>query len=409
MRAAWVSMARLLALVLVSALALQLFFVALSQLRGGWLPVKAFEELDPDELAKHELSASDMFNYAEPFAIVMAVRLAIDPKEMKAEGIPPTLDPSDLYVALNLQRGGKDEHGRDCVEMLVKSFRFADGTEITQEQDSVDRKPFLAQLIRYLAQAVLGQRQLPRLGIDRRLSAVVDALYDSQASDRRVQAMQWERFEKSMSSFEDVLGPGRFVAVLPRGEETARLLFETTTMRVPVEALGTGVQQLVALVGGLLTTGASVVFIEEPEAHLRWTTQERLHEVLKDLVGKEGAPSQLIMASHSATFETRDTFYLMQRGDKGPTLTLRPIGELSMLVGDGKAALATGDPTEPPIPTYATSEGILRLPSRIRKAMHVEHGGGVSFMDKGGGVVEMMSDDTFLQHVGATDDDDVAQ
>jgi hypothetical protein len=346
-------------------------------------------------LVQKGVSLADIFNYAVRHPIEMTASLSLDEAELAVAGIQPLLDCRQVSIGVSL-------HARDdSMGMDVRSLVFADGTDVIATNPGAEKEHFAERLLHFLTTRFLGPRGTPHVGVDRRVDAVVDALYDASASQDRRQAMQWDRFVEVMGTLRDILGEGRFVTVLPRNAPRARLLYETSTMRIPLHALGTGVQQLVALFGHILTSGAPIVAVEEPELNLRWALQERVRDALRDLVGKEGAPSQLFLTSHSGAFESRDTFYLMRPAPGGPVVELRPVTEVPLVLG---GAAPEAPATASRAPAYVSGEGTLRLPPRICAAIGVEHGGGVSFVDKGDGVVEMMSDDTLLRLAGIHDD-----
>ena len=375
--------------------AIQVFFRVLAVAQDGLRQANGGpREVAESWLIERGIRLTDIFNYAVPHPIEMTASLAIDDAELALAGIQPLLDCKRLSIAVSLRARGR------TLGIEVRSFRFGDGTDVIGPNPLAEHENLAQRLAYFLTTRFLGPRGASYIGVDRRIDAVVDALYDASTSQDRRQAMQWDRFVEVMGRLRDILGEGRFLPVLPRGEQYARLLYETSTMRIPLHALGSGVQQLVALFGHILTSGA-VVAIEEPELNLRWALQERVREVLRDLVGKEGAPSQLFLTSHSGAFETRDTFYRMRPAPGGPVVEQRPVSDVPLVVG--------GAAPEPPAVAsrahgYVSGEGTLRLPSRIGEALGVEHGGGVSFVDKGDGVVEMMSDDTLLRLAGIPDD-----
>jgi hypothetical protein len=339
---------------------------------------------------------AELFNYAVPAAIHLSASLRFDDGELAVAGIQPVLDCDEVTIAMSLE-----SFFGDALSFQVRSFRFVGGVEVTTTPPDGEQDLFALQVASYVASRALGPRGASRVGVHRLLDAAVDALYDASVSTDRRQVVQWNRFVEVMGAFRDILGDGQFIAVLPRTSPQAVLLYERPTMRIPLDALGSGVQQIVALFGHLLTCGASTVTVEEPERNLRWSLQERVRDALRDLVGKEGAPSQLFLTSHSGAFVSGDSFYLMQPSPGGPTVERRPVSDVPLVVG-GPAPEGSLD--APRAPTHVSSKETLRLPDRIRKAVGVEHGGGVSFVDKGEGIVEMMSVDTFLKHAGLDSD-----
>jgi hypothetical protein len=379
--------------------AMEVFFALLGTTERAWLPVVQPQEYSAERLSQLGIRRADLFNYAAPAPVRFDARLAIDPQELAKDGIKPLLDVHNIAITMVVAPRLLD----DAVTMQVTSFRFADGTDASAVQVSAERKEFVMRFAAFLTASFLGKQPVPTIDTVPGLQAVVDALYDAQISDDRRQALQWDRFAESMTGFADILGDGRFLAVLPRTpERQAQLLFETPSMRVPLRALGTGVQRIVELIGTVVTSGASMVLVEEPEVHLRWALQERVRDALAGLVGKPGAPSQLILTSHSGAFEFGDHFYWMKKGDPGPTIERMPINMAPVVVGQVADPLVGEIPA---VPTYMSTEGVLRVPARIRKAIGVEHGGGVCFVDKENGVAEMMSDATFMRLAGLDDGD----
>jgi len=66
-----------------------------------------------------------------------------------------------------------------------------------------------------------------------------------------------------------------------------------------IEMLGSGIQQIVALVARLLVSHATFVAIEEPELNLRYTLQMRLWEILHEIVKAPVGPQQIKRAAES--------------------------------------------------------------------------------------------------------------
>ena len=377
--------------------AVEVFFRLLSSLPGDYWQMMpgGFRGVE-QYFAPFGLTVADLFNYAVPAPIQVTASLSIDDGELALVGLQPVFDCKDIVVELSFESLGPALH------LLVRSFRFGGGVDATRQGGDAPAASFASRIAPFMAVRALGPRGLPHVDVHRHVEQAVDALYDASASSDRKQAVQWDRFVEVMAAFRDILGEGRFLAVVPRGQPNAQLLYETPTMRIPLRALGSGVQQIVALFGHLLTCGAAIVTVEEPELNLRWSLQERVRDALRDLVGKEGAPSQIFLTSHSGAFESGETFYLMQRGARGPTVDRRPIGDVPLVLG---GVVPEGPVAAPRAPTHVSSEGTLRLPERIRKAVGIEHGGNVSFVDKGDGVAEMMSVDTFVKRAGLDDDD----
>ena len=71
-------------------------------------------------------------------------------------------------------------------------------------------------------------------------------------------------------------------------------------LRMPVASKGSGVQQILVLLGYILSSRASVIAIEEPELNLSFSSQDALVTVLTGLLNcDDSTVSQVLLASHS--------------------------------------------------------------------------------------------------------------
>jgi hypothetical protein len=155
--------------------------------------------------------------------------------------------------------------------------------------------------------------------------------------------------------------------------------------------LGSGVQQLAASLGVLSVIGATIVGLEEPELNLRYTLQLRLREVLAKMVGAPGEVEQLFLTSHSDAFEFGSHFYYMETTPDGPSVQRRRVEEARAVLG----ITSEGTPPDPKaVLCYLSTDGVVRVPERIRRALGLPQGGGVVFLERDG-MVEVMSNDTF--------------
>jgi hypothetical protein len=164
--------------------------------------------------------------------------------------------------------------------------------------------------------------------------------------------------------------------------------------RIPIEILGSGIQQVVALVARLLVSDATFVAIEEPELNLRYTLQLRLREIFQEIVADPFGPQQLFISSHSPAFEFGEHFYAMRFSSDGPTVEPRPIQEANIFTQHYADAPS---PLESAPMGYVSSDGLVKLPEYARKALEIEQGGGVVFVKrKDSGHIELLTDDQFL-------------
>jgi hypothetical protein len=206
-----------------------------------------------------------------------------------------------------------------------------------------------------------------------------------------------------MEQLQDVTGDGAFEVTFPRTETQARLVFDTDKMRIPLSLLGSGVQQVAALLGNLLVRNASIVAIEEPELNLRWDPQDRLRQALETLVAAPqgaGGLDQIFLTSHSPAFETSDSFWPMEAKGGVPVVSRRPASELSMVLGATPRHLGLPESTAQ---AYATSQGVVKLPEDVAARLGVPHGGGGVFVDAEPAGVRVRSNQQYLDELGLTD------
>jgi len=91
---------------------------------------------------------------------------------------------------------------------------------------------------------------------------------------------------------------------------------ETATRSIPLEQMGSGIQQLALLAGLIALSRAAVIAIEEPELNLSWPTQKKLRLILQEMVNKQDVPPyQLFISSHSPLFEFYENFYRVEMVD----------------------------------------------------------------------------------------------
>jgi hypothetical protein len=209
-----------------------------------------------------------------------------------------------------------------------------------------------------------------------------DALFDAKESREIAMTRRWELFVEAMKQFEPILGPGRFDTAFDRKSNQADLVFDSGDMRVPVDLLGSGVQQIVALLGQLLMTPTTLVGIEEPELNLRYTLQKQLLKALQEVTASEYGPEQLFLTSHSPAFEAEDHFFAMEMVDDVPALSRRPRALARIYTGtkDEEDLYPEMHARRSEPVCYVSSEGLVLLPDDVRQRLKIEQGGGVSFI-----------------------------
>ncbi|TEU14241.1 MAG: hypothetical protein E3J21_16445 [Anaerolineales bacterium] len=110
------------------------------------------------------------------------------------------------------------------------------------------------------------------------------------------------------------------------------LQFEAPDRSIPIDQLGSGIQQL-ALLGGMIALSQCwIVAIEEPEINLSWPTQKKLKGILSNMVADaDVAPSQFFISSHSPLFEFHENFFKVEMVEGRTVVTLVPNKEREQL------------------------------------------------------------------------------
>lgn len=105
----------------------------------------------------------------------------------------------------------------------------------------------------------------------------------------------WARLAARIESlFKARLDPPQYIA--ERGEVTMSYR-DPSGVRLDLSAAGRGLQQTLLLLAHLTLNPASVLLIDEPDAHLEILRQRQTYQVLSDAAAETG--SQVILASHS--------------------------------------------------------------------------------------------------------------
>jgi len=91
---------------------------------------------------------------------------------------------------------------------------------------------------------------------------------------------------------------------------------------IPIANLGTGEQQLLILLLEVLISGAPIVQLEEPEAHLHKKLMLRLADILQDVI-KDHDVDQLFLATHHHAFAIAPEYYDVTYDDEHGTRAKR--------------------------------------------------------------------------------------
>lgn len=400
--------------------AMHLFFRLLSKAGSGEkLPFKPVDVSAADFLDRTGHEPAFIFNVDARAPIELSGRLSVQPDELKAAQIEPLCDTGSVDITLRL------EWSNGAVRYAVRQFTFADGLDATGAGTPKDQLRFVQRFAVFLA-----RNHLIHDGDDRPSFALIEEtrrvkspsgpdtvdeggglipqalmrrLYKAKDSLDADRVGTWELFAELSAACFPQLGEGQFVARFDIERARATLNWETGRRRLPVQLLGSGIQQALALIGQLLTTDARLVAIEEPECNLRYDVQLRLRQVFQQIVDDPRGPTQLFMTSHSPAFEMGQGFYALSVVDGAPVVERRPDEQARAFLGV--------DPDLPPMGasaplSYVTSEGLVRVPPAIRQRLGVHDGGGVVFVERDSGAVEVLSAVKFVRLLDAADEPD---
>lgn len=172
-------------------------------------------------------------------------------------------------------------------------------------------------------------------------------LFDASASPDPQQRQRFQRLQKLLN---DTFKVGELWASLESAREIPRL-FTSESLRhvrditlsfvredlpapVPSTDVGSGVQQVLLLLGQILFNSVYCIGIEEPEMNLSPEWQGILMATLCTLVTTQpGGLEQIFITSHSPAFEFRDNFYLVEYENQATQVARFPLKERERLFG----------------------------------------------------------------------------
>jgi hypothetical protein len=388
--------------------AMALFFQCLLP-TGGDLPIAEPRKLTPAETQDLVSHPREMFHLDEPAPILLSGSLDVPKDELEAAGIKPLYSTSPIEIDITLEWDGDDAAVR------ITRFLFGDGTDATKRAAVADEKTRVLRFAKFLARNMLVRegpdQRFAIIGVRRDLEhdmvhlgsgdvPLALEMYDCRESPDTVRRDRWRAFVRAMQEFQETTGAGVFEVTYQRAEARASLVFDAEKTRIPFRLLGTGVQQVAALLGSLLVRNASIVAIEEPELNLRWDLQNKLRDALRGLVTgprEPGSVSQLFLTSHSPAFEAGEQFFLVERGPDGPVVSRRPTSDLPFVLGTAAEHIGLPDRAAQ---AYVTSQGVMRLPPSAVERLRVQGGGGVVLVDAAPHGVRLVSNSDYLDELG---------
>lgn len=273
----------------------------------------------------------------------------------------------------------------DGVEVRLTELETQEGT-VLSKKDGYKRQPAEA-----LIREFLSKFGFYRIRFDRRLtteSAPTGARPDKIAPlDPSGSNLKERLFWASVSddplerkAFRQVLRPMFANPPLSLGtlQPVARpgapfdLQLETADRSIPIDQLGSGIQQL-ALLGGMIALSQCwIVAIEEPEINLSWPTQKKLKGILSNMVADtDVAPSQFFISSHSPLFEFHENFFKVEMVDGRTVVTPAPNKEREKLFDVFTVPEGRG--------TMIRSGNAVVLPDYVLKTLKVSQGDAIYF------------------------------
>ena len=150
------------------------------------------------------------------------------------------------------------------------------------------------------------------------------------------------------------------------------LQLETAERSIPIDQLGSGIQQL-ALLGGMIALSQCwIVAIEEPEINLSWPTQKKLKGILSNMVADtDVAPSQFFISSHSPLFEFHENFFKVDMVEGRTVVTPAPNKEREKLFDVFTVPEGRG--------TMIRSGNAVVLPDYVLETLKVSQGDAIYF------------------------------
>jgi AAA domain, putative AbiEii toxin, Type IV TA system len=382
--------------------ALELFFVCLNRRRLDNPTAVAVATSPADLFMGVGLDVASIFNILSPVPIRMKAEVHIEPRDFLDAGIDTMSDTLVVRVELQLIW---DSSNPGMLRLDVQMGHVLPNGPVTNPRE----------LSRVIATGVGYARRFQHVGVHREVwsgiyqggmtpsvplgralisPALSLALYDLYNAEEPRQVARWEMFVEAMKDFQDLVEGGTPVPVYRRAENRAVMTIQMPQGgRIAADLLGSGIQQVIGLLGRMVVGGADVLAIEEPEMNLRHDLQERLRKSLIRMSEDPRVGMQLFLTSHSPAFEVGEHFFAMRKGARGPTVERRPVRDAAAFTGS--ASLPTRLP-----PSWLSSDGVVQLPADVRAHLGLERGGPVMFVETSEPEVLLMSNAAFSRSLG---------
>jgi energy-coupling factor transporter ATP-binding protein EcfA2 len=198
-------------------------------------------------------------------------------------------------------------------------------------------------------------------------SAMLDRLFEQKQSLDPREREKWRALSGLLGRFAGL----RDYTLDFRGLPSAlSLTLEQQGRQVLVHTeLSSGEQQILGVCAAILTSGASVVVIEEPDMSLSQTSQKVLREVLTEQISR-GLLDQIIIESHVPAFDGADVVRFERE----------PVGWTTVSTGPSDDETSQRARAAHGAPQWVTLDGFTQLPDKMRSELHVEKGGELWFL-----------------------------
>lgn len=184
--------------------------------------------------------------------------------------------------------------------------------------------------------------------------------------------------ERALRAFEAELGPGRLdrIWVGPKSGGRLELAWQGEDgVPVPFSEQGSGLQRLKDIAVAVFGTADPVVVVEQPEDHLSESAQDRLFEMLQQVVA--GGRKQVIVSSHVYAFDGPQSRRVVkvdggtQLVDRAP-VAVGPAPDAGCGVEDWSRYLRRlHAQAELPSAGWVAESGLVQLPASVRASMEL--------------------------------------
>jgi AAA domain, putative AbiEii toxin, Type IV TA system len=207
--------------------------------------------------------------------------------------------------------------------------------------------------------------------------AMADRLFALATSLEPTETERWRAFVSLINRFKTLAGRELSVIQVPRaeGSSSTDLRFEIRGKQIlQLSELSSGEQQVIAVCAAVLTSGAAIIAVEEPEMSLHPDNQGLVRDMLLEQV-RSGVVDQIFLESHVPIFDGPEVIRF-SRSSAGETLVARlPAGADDMVRARARSSGAEEQ--------WVTPEGYTQLPREMLEDLGLQAGGYLWFLRSG--------------------------